>query len=105
MVKPSNLSKIAQEYPEEAFKNFQRQWQRYVAQLNACLRKRKHFLDILLTAFSQHNGLMDCDQVSGRCSRTGIKFNSIRDEKDSGLSFPKGIKIAYSTEASFNPSV
>lgn len=85
MVKPADLRKLAQAYPEEASKNFQRQWQRYVAQPPR-FRKRRH---IHLPAFSQHNGLMDCDQVSGRCSRTGIKPHSSRDEKDSSLSFPQ----------------
>lgn len=47
---------------------------------------------------------MDHDQVSWRCSRTGIKTKDIKDEKDAGLRFPKGIKIAYSTQASFRRS-
>lgn len=41
MAKPNNLWKVAQEYPEEASKNFQGQWQRYVAQPSACLRPQR----------------------------------------------------------------
>lgn len=35
---------------------------------------------------------MDCDQMAGRCTRTGIKSNSVgSDLKDGGSSNPKGI--------------
>lgn len=46
---------------------------------------RTHLLVLLVGI----NGLMQCDQVSGRCGQTGIKSNSIRDEKDAALRVPE----------------
>lgn len=115
MVKPTNVWKKVQEYPEEASKNFQGQWQSYVVQLvttararhwtTACLLKKTEALSKRTSQCFYYNGLMDHGQVSGRCSRTGIKTKGIKDEQDAGLRFPKGIKIAYSTRASFTPAV
>lgn len=54
--------------------------------------KWEQFSDTPVSAFSEHNGLMDCDQMAGRCTRTGIKSTIIgADLKDEGLSRPSGI--------------
>lgn len=47
MVKPTNLWKVAQEYPEEEFENFQGQWQKYVAHPSACLRPQRVEMEAL----------------------------------------------------------
>lgn len=52
----------------------------------------------LLSAFSEHNGLMDCDQMTGRCTRTGIKFTNVRVELNNEALSLMGIKIVQSTK-------